>query len=435
MKREETINTLKRIRELLGGKPTDIVQALHLIRDLLLQGPCGREQGAIREAGLMIMERLTHGVVSGDRHQQARVGQLVRALRKPWVIEMILTQVEEIAPGIEAMAKEGKRGEVPPPFGAELVLEALSVLEIDGLEGGDRPSGSEAERWHEVYRHLGRLIVRERRARMSMARERKGMRDAVASYAGHLVESGLIIGRKDGAGETWARELADKVLEHPDEVFAALVEEERAYLAREREVEAALEKSREAVAKFQGLLRHSERALMGARDETLIDIHTGLPNRFAFLARLARAMEPPEGKKQVEEPFVVIVARVAEYAETVEELGRERVNRAMAALASRFSVLPRPEDYLARWSEEQFAILCPATEQAAGVVLATTLESELRNVRFELSDALVSIRLGYGVVAYQDDMTEERVMAAGENAAKSALEEGVKPVQVAISSK
>ncbi|MBF0165509.1 MAG: diguanylate cyclase [Magnetococcales bacterium] len=149
------------------------------------------------------------------------------------------------------------------------------------------------------------------------------------------------------------------------------------------------------------------------------------------MARLARAMEPPAGKKHVEEPFVVIVARVAEYAEMVEALGRDRVNRAMAALASRLSVLPRPEDYLARWSEENFAILCPATGQGAAMALATTMEAELRNVRFELSDALVSIRLGYGVVAYQDDMTEERVMAAAEMEAKGALEEGAKPVQVA----
>ncbi|MBF0165507.1 MAG: hypothetical protein HQM01_13585, partial [Magnetococcales bacterium] len=275
MKREETAITLKRIRELLGGKPTDILQALRLIRDLLLQGPCSHEQGEIREAALVIVERLAHAVVSGDRIQQNRVGQLIRTLRKPWVIEMILTQVEEIAPGIETLAREGRRGEVPPTFAPELVMEVLSVL---GISTGEISSGSEAERWHEVYRLLGRLIVRERRARMSLARERKGMRDAVAAYAGHLVESSLIIGRKDGAGETWARELADKVLDHPEEVFGALVAEERSYLAREREVEVALEKSREAVAKFQGLLRRSERALMGARDETLVDIYTGLPN-------------------------------------------------------------------------------------------------------------------------------------------------------------
>ncbi|MBF0127144.1 MAG: diguanylate cyclase [Magnetococcales bacterium] len=436
MKREETTLHLKRIRALLDGQTPDIRQAQELIKSLLLQGPCVRELAEIREAALMILERLTMPALSGEKGKQNQVTGLIRTIRKPESldIEAILAATEEIAPWIEAAA--GKRGEAPPSVTPELVttaLQALGVLEpVPAEETGDRKSPpTPATRWREIHRLLGRLIVRERHARAAWAREKKGLQDAVTALAGDLVESSLIIGRKEGAGETWVKELTGQLLTRPDAVLAALLEEEQGFLAREREVETALARSQEAVTQFQTLLRRAERALMDTRDETLIDIFTGLPNRFAFLARLTKALEPAAGKKEPAEPFAVIFIRVDEYPEMIRALGRDRVNRVLSALASKIAALPRPEDYLARWGDETFALLCPATDTATAVSLATTLQGALFRVQFELSDALVSVRLGFGVVPYQPEMTDERLLGLAELESKAALEEGAKPVQVA----
>jgi diguanylate cyclase (GGDEF)-like protein len=148
------------------------------------------------------------------------------------------------------------------------------------------------------------------------------------------------------------------------------------------------------------------------------------------MARLAQAMEPAPGAKYPSAPFALIFIRVDEYAEMIETLGRDRVNRVMSALASKINSLLQCEEYLARWSEETFALLCPNVLTAVALTLATNLQKVLNPLQFELSDALVTMRLGFGVVPHQPDMTEEHLLSLAELKAKAALQEGALPIQV-----
>ncbi|MBF0428601.1 MAG: diguanylate cyclase [Magnetococcales bacterium] len=437
MLKEGMTASLTHILTLLREPQPDMAQAIEEISSLLIQGPCLRERIDIKDAAVLILERLTWPALTGDRTKQAYLTRLIRGIRDLKSLDgaAIEPYVEKIAPWIEAVAKTVKRGELPPPFSPDLAKEALLACGISEMADEDLPftlgQPTADALWYDLYRLLGRIILREQRSRAAWAREKRGLQEAIAILAGDLVESSLIISRKGEMDESWVKEASTKILTHPLEVMDALLAEEKAFFTRVEEAEAALVRSQEAVVQFQGLLRQAEHTLMDTRDETLVDIFTGLPNRFAFLARLAQVMEPLPGEKVPPLPFVVLFIRVDAYAEMLQAVGRNRVLRVMSALASRMALLVRPEDHLSRWSEETFALLCPGIEISTAVNIASTLHKALDRKQFELSDALVTVRLGIGVVPHHPDMSEEHLLGLAELNAKASLEEDAKPIQVA----
>ncbi|MBF0270914.1 MAG: diguanylate cyclase [Magnetococcales bacterium] len=443
MRSERLTTELTRIRALLEEPQPDLRGAFMAARELLTRGPCLRELAEVKEAAMLILERLTLPALAGEREKQLQVSKLIRAVRRAERLESeeLEPLVAELAPWIEEAATRGRHREPLPTFAPELAIQALQALEAwdKGEEeeapvvvlssgGGQTPANLQ---WHDLYRRLGRIITTEHRRRASWARERKGMTDAVAVLGADLVEASALIGRKDGANASWAHGLSDEVLTRPDTVMAALLAEEKGYWARVTELETALARSQEVVGQFQNLLRRAENALMASRDETLVDTSTGLPNRFAFLARLARVMEPLPGEKRPPRLFSVMFIRVDEYDEMTRSLGRERVTQVMSALAARMTTLPGPEEYLARWSEECFALLCPGSDGAAAMALAHSMHASLGRERYELNDALVILRLGFGVVPWIDGLTDERLLGLAELESKSALAEESQPVRLA----
>ncbi|MBF0341307.1 MAG: diguanylate cyclase [Magnetococcales bacterium] len=447
MKAERLTGELTRIRALLEEPKPDLRGAFMAVRELLTRGPCTRELAEVKDAAILILERLTLPALNGERERQVQVSRLIRAVRRVERLESeeLLPLMEEIAPWIEEAASRGGRREPLPPFAPELVAEALRTLEVweSGAEeeaapqvvlssgGGSTPANLQ---WHDLYRRLGRIITTQHRSRASWARERKGMTEAVATLGADLVEASALIGRKDGANAAWAHGLSDEVLSRPEAVMEALLAEEQGFWSRVTELEKALARDQQVVSQFQNLLRRAENALMASRDESFVDLSTGLPNRFAFLARLARVMEPAPGsteKKPAGGVFAVMFVRVDEHAEMTRSMGRERVSQLMAALSARLTLLPRPEDYLARWSEEYFSLLCPGLDGPGGLALANSMHSALSRERYELSDMLVTLRLGIGVAPWRAGVTEERLLAQAEVEAKSALEEGSQPVRMA----
>ncbi|MBF0191292.1 MAG: diguanylate cyclase [Magnetococcales bacterium] len=443
MRSERLTTELTRIRALLEEPKPDLRGAFMATRELLTRGPCVRELAEVKEAALLILERLTLPALAGEREKQLQVSKLMRAVRRAERLESeeLEPLVAELAPWIEEAATRGRHREPLPSFAPEVAIQAMQALEAwDKVEeeeapvvvlssgGGQTPANLQ---WHDLYRRLGRIISTEHRSRSSWARERKGMTDAVAVLGADLVEASALIGRKDGANASWAHGLSDEVLTRPDAVMAALLAEERGYWARVAELETALARSQEVVGQFQNLLRRAENALMASRDETLVDTHTGLPNRFAFLAHLARVLEPLPGEKHPPRKFSLIFIRVDEYDEMTKSLGRERVTQVIAALAARMTTLPGAEEYLARWSEECFALLCPGADGASALALAHSMHASLIRERYELNDALVILRLGFGVVPWIDGLTEERLLGLAELESKAALEEESQPVRLA----
>ncbi|MBF0627388.1 MAG: GGDEF domain-containing protein [Magnetococcales bacterium] len=444
MKAERLTSELTHIRELLEEPKPDLRGAFLAARELLTQGPCQRELAEVKESAIQILERLTLPALNGEREKQVQVSRLIRAIRRSEQLndDTLEPLIAEIAPWIAEAAERAGRREPLPSFAPELLTLALQTLAVPDLEeteeapqvvlssgGNQTPTNLQ---WHDSYRRLGRIITTEHRNRSAWARERKGLTDAVTALGADLVEAAALIGHQETATPGWNQTLGDDLLTRPDAVMETLRIEEQKFWSRVTELETALAQNQEVVGRFQNLLRRAENSLMASRDETLVDPLTGLPNRFSFLARLARSMEPAPGEKRpAAGVFAVIFLRVDEHDELTRTLGRERVNQVIAALAGQLGSLIESDTYLARWNEESFALLCPGAEAATALNLATGLHATLSRERYEWADVLIHLRLGCGVVPWVAGITEERLLGLAEQEAKNALKDGSNPVRLA----
>src|SRR6266516_1565842 len=104
------------------------------------------------------------------------------------------------------------------------------------------------------------------------------------------------------------------------------------------------------------------------------DALTGLPNRTLFLDRLRMSLA-----RLGREPGLAAVLAVDldRFSEMVERFGDDAVDRLLIAVAGRLRSILRPSDTVARFSGDDFAVLCPIAHQRDAVRLAERVLSGL----------------------------------------------------------
>ncbi|MEO5354250.1 MAG: GGDEF domain-containing protein [Magnetococcus sp. XQGC-1] len=422
----ETRKRLAQIRELLAQDPPETRQSLRLVKDLLIQGTCSWEQDGLRQASALLLERLVLPALSGTQERQARVGRLVRQIRtaRPFTPHTLAGALEEIAPWLAVLPGRMEPVEADPPFPASLLREALVTW------GGKAvqelfPANKEPD-WQEISLPLGHLINQERRQREEWQREMGVLQSLLADAMQTLLNSMRLIDADTGELPF----LLDRLRQ--EEAIADWLPFQEGFLQalqrfRERTIAVRhrLREVQEAVERSRLLVRHADWALMETRDEKLVDAFTGLPNRFGLLARLEQAKQM-EGK----EGFVLIAILLEEYAEIVRDLGRERVNRLLGAIAGRMVSLMRPGDYLARFNDETFLLIGFKMAEQEAMELAGQWREVLDRTRFELSDAQLLVRTSYGVASYEQGENTESLLGLAVMAAQEALAEGSERLRV-----
>jgi diguanylate cyclase (GGDEF)-like protein/PAS domain S-box-containing protein len=104
------------------------------------------------------------------------------------------------------------------------------------------------------------------------------------------------------------------------------------------------------------------------------DALTGLPNRTLFLDRLRMTLA-----RLGREPGLAAVLAIDldRFSELVERFGDDAVDRLLIAVAGRLRSILRPSDTVARFSGDDFAVLCPIAHQRDAVRLAERVLSGL----------------------------------------------------------
>ncbi|WP_193771075.1 GGDEF domain-containing protein [Candidatus Magnetaquicoccus inordinatus] len=416
----ETRSTLQRIRTLLDQEPAQSREALRLAKDLFLHGICVQEQDSLRQAAILLLERLVVPALAGVQDKQARVGRLLRQLQTTshFQYENIAPAVQEIAVWLESLSKMAPLPETDPPFPLTLAQEALIVLggrTIQELFSVEHPGT-----WSEMGRQLGVLIQREHKLRAQWQREQDALRLLLRQTMVKLNEGVQLIAGEDEelAAILQATEKSDEELDWP-RIQEQLVVAVRRFRERTVDVRYRLREAEDVVERSRLLVRQADWALMETRDERLLDSVSGLPNRFGLLARLEQVKqeEAPEG-------FALVALVVDDYAGIVQDLGRERVHRLLAAVAGRLVSLMKPGEYLARYNEETFVLIALALNESKAVELAGYWRSILDRTRFELPDARLVVRSGYGVAGYENGDNTETLLGLATLAAKEALRAG-----------
>ena len=421
---------LRRIRAFLDEDPPNTKKAVRMVKDLLIKGPCSLEVEGIRKTAIRILERLVRPALGGDHEKQIRVRRLVRDIQNtPSLNAAALAEsLQQMAPWMASL-KGGHAGfATPPPFPPQRLWAALTKLTTLSLQTGS--SGAEDDPWLQPHALLGRLIKQEKEARAQWDREQETLRDSLTELVATLADA---VGEIGGEGEgvaTLARQLGKgKSITDLTSVCEVVLLELGMFGKRAQSLEKRLDKGRDAVKRFQELLRRADWALMETRDETLVDIFTGLPNRFALSARIDRAINATD-TNDGQGSFALVLVLLDDYPGMVKDLGRTRLNHLMAALAARLTQEPRPGDYLTRFNDDTFVILCPQTDLSAAEELAVRVRDALDITQFEWEDALLTVQPGLSVIRHQAGMTEESLLGLAQIAAKKALTPGKNRIQV-----
>ena len=417
----DTRKILEQIQTRLKSDPPDNQAALRLVKNLLIQGICARDLDVPRHISIQLLDRLVRPIFAGNQEYQAQIGRLIRHIRTDQTFDStsISAYLEKIAPGVAGKTARVYASDTTPPFSPQLAREAFITLggnELKELLATEKPT-----HWETLHLQLGSLINRERRLRSNWQREQRDLQTLLAKTTQTLAETLQLIGADANEVNQWAHRLSSTET-IPDfmEIRENLLKAVQIFQDRSQEIDGYLRDGQEAESRFRELLRQAEWALMDTRDEKLSDAFTGLPNRFGLLAYMERALQRDQGDKT---GFTLMMIFLDEYTDIIEELGRNRANQLMRALADQLTAEIRHQDYLARYNDETFAVLCPDISETDALALATQWRTTLDYTRFELQDAVLSVRVSFGVVRHEKGERAETLLGLASVAARKAMEE------------
>ena len=168
--------------------------------------------------------------------------------------------------------------------------------------------------------------------------------------------------------------------------------------------------------------RAHDRLLMRARADAVTDPLTALPNRTLALDRLTQAL----ARRRREGTCVAVLALDLDRFKVVNDsLGHQAGDDVLIALAPRLTAALRPTDTVARIGGDEFIVICPNVDGAAGATdIAERLsEAVERPLVLSSSEHFLSVSIGIAITASHND-TADSVLRDADAALYRAKDRG-----------
>ncbi|MEO5377182.1 MAG: GGDEF domain-containing protein [Magnetococcus sp. DMHC-6] len=434
---ETTSESLLFLRTLLESSPPDSVQAVRVIKDVLMRGPCSAEMDEAKRVIELLLSKLIKPALVADRVKQAYIDRLLRQIRTSLQLDMV-----KIAQEVDQLgAWMAELNDSTPTFSSkhppahfserlftvlrmageeeEWILKGIAKCEAIQREG-QKEGGSP---WHEIHTLLGRIITKGEIARSSWQREREEVRkmlmDVAIDFRTTLGSFGLIDTEITGVLERVDQ--SDRITEL-EELKELLIREAQSLRQQAREMGQQLEKGHTSLEEMRGRLRQMDEALTQARDEQLLDPFTGIPNRFSFTAHFKKILE--QGVRLRQEPFCLVLFHLDNYPDLVQNFGRMGANRLIASLSKRIREILNDDSVLARLGDWEFVILIPKMQLSEGVELVEKILAMIGHTRFKLAGKSLSALTSFGLLPFRPGMTEQSMLYLAGQLVNAAKREG-----------
>jgi diguanylate cyclase (GGDEF)-like protein len=152
-----------------------------------------------------------------------------------------------------------------------------------------------------------------------------------------------------------------------------------------------------------------------ARRQARVDALTGLGNRRAFDEAVARALP---GSRRSDRPFSIVITDLDDFKAINDRYGHTEGDRCLREVAEAFRAAVRAPDACFRWGGDEFALVLPATDQAAARVVGARVREMVRR-SVVLSDG-EPLQLRFGAAEFEEGMDAEELLAAADLALMSA---------------
>lgn len=143
-------------------------------------------------------------------------------------------------------------------------------------------------------------------------------------------------------------------------------------------------------------LQTSELASRSEHDSSH-DLLTDLPNRMLFVDRLNQSITSLKGKKG---SIAVITININNFKDLNSGFGNYNADRLLKQFAQRLKATVEDNMTVARFSGDDFAILCPNIEKQEQVYLLTKKVQKAVAIHFALEDVIIDITATAGIAFY-----------------------------------
>jgi len=145
-------------------------------------------------------------------------------------------------------------------------------------------------------------------------------------------------------------------------------------------------------------------------DAALLDPLTGLPNRSALEAQLARLADPRAAKPR---PFALMLVNLDGFKPVNATYGHQIGDQLLKQAGQRLRRQLRPRDFLARLAADEFAIVSIPVDPVAVASAEQTAEQMIRSLAepYRLGSREISLTSSIGVVRFPEDGESERLLA------------------------
>ena len=197
------------------------------------------------------------------------------------------------------------------------------------------------------------------------------------------------------------------------------------YLQSEARRTADAEASLRAVTDQLVTMRKESETLRGklarAQSRAASDTLTGLPNRLAYIERLAleRAHMARAGT-----PLALAVLDLDRFKAINDTWGHQAGDRVLRHVARELRKRVRAQDFLARFGGEEFVMLLPGTDRDGALALTEVLRRHIADCRFKFRDQRVPITVSCGVTELSADEPVSQAFARADAALYAAKNGG-----------
>lgn len=130
------------------------------------------------------------------------------------------------------------------------------------------------------------------------------------------------------------------------------------------------------------------------------DPSTGMPNRRAFVERVARQLA--EGRGVGERGFVVALADIDRFKHVNDDYGHGAGDTLVALIGERLATQLTERAVIARVGGDEFAIFAPLEVGQPGIAVGSRLVAAVR-APFDLGDCQVAVNISLGLIEITDD--------------------------------